>query len=271
MKEAIFERLLFSVVFAERREVGEEWNDVVWNKDHRHFGYHRLYYLTEGEASIRLTDKTIDLKPRVVYLIPAFSVVESRISGKMNKYYIHFQCDERAFSLLRYLSDSYGVSGGPMTEGLLSTVVNNYTSDSPSARMKVQGAMSLLLADFIEGARASSVELDRFRCVLDHIEASFRGRIDLADLASMMNLSPAYFANLFKKTFSLSPRQYILNRRLTEAQRLLIETDMTVCEIAAEVGFDNENYFSEFFSHKTGITATKFRKNKIPSERESIL
>ena len=41
---------------------------------------------------------------------------------------------------------------------------------------------------------------------------------------------------------------------------------MSVKEIAYEVGLENENYFSEFFSHKIGISALKFRKRVMPDQ-----
>ena len=271
MDEAIFERLTFSVVFAQRRDVGEEWNDVVWDKWHRHIGCHRLYFLTDGEATLRLIDKTLTLRPGVIYLIPAYSVVESRISGRMNKYYVHFQTDEQAFSLFRYLSDSYEVPADGLTEGLFEAIVNNYTVDTQTARMRVQGAMNILLSGFLERAHSSAIELEKFSGVLNYIEENFSESIDLSHLASMMNISRTYFSNFFKATFRISPKQYILNRRLSEAQRLLIESRMSVGEIARAVGFENENYFSEFFAARTGISALKFRRSKIPRERESIL
>ena len=68
----------------------------------------------------------------------------------------------------------------------------------------------------------------------------------------------------------LKEKQYILNKRLAESQRLLLETDMTISEIAGAVGFSNENYFSEYFSEKIGISASKYRQRALPKKRESI-
>ena len=86
-----------------------------------------------------------------------------------------------------------------------------------------------------------------------------------------MNISSMYFSNYFKRVFHISPKQYILNKRLMESQRLLLESRMSIKEIAFEVGFDNENYFSEFFASKVGISALKFRKRELPTTRDSIL
>ena len=93
MNNILFKNATYSVAFAERRDVGNEWNLVKWNSDHLQIQYHRLYYLTEGAATLRLYDRDLLLVPGQVYFIPAFSVRESNIEGKMNKYYIHFQSD----------------------------------------------------------------------------------------------------------------------------------------------------------------------------------
>lgn len=271
MSGSIFETGTFSVAFAERRDIGDEWNYVKWNKDHHQIQYHRLYLLTEGDAEMKLSGKNLSLKPGFVYFIPAFSVLQSNIVGKMNKYYIHFQTDSPFFSLYRYLSDKYAVSKSAISEELFKIVVENYTDGSVSARFKVQGAMNLLLSDFISDITVKAPDLAKFSEVLDYIDKHYRENIRLEDLASIMNISSMYFSNYFKKVFNISPKQYILNKRLTESQRLLLESRMSIKEIAFAVGFDNENYFSEFFSAKVGISALKFRNRELPRTRESIL
>ncbi len=263
----------YSVSFAERRNVGAEWNLVRWNKAHREIDCHRLYYRTDtdgGLAKLRLIDGDIGLVAGRVYFIPAFSVLESEIDGTMNKYYIHFRASSETLRLYRFLSGNYSVPESALTRPLFDTVIDNYTKNTPDARMKVRGAMNLLLSDFFGSTEVSGKELERFGTVLSYIEENYTESISLSTLASLMNISPLYFSNYFKSTFRISPKQYILNKRLAEAQRLLLESDMTVKEIACAVGFENENYFSEFFSAKIGVSALKYRKRALPSERASI-
>lgn len=261
----------YSVVFAERRDVGDEWNLVRWNSSLPQIQYHRLYYLTEGTARLYLFDKELDLYPGEVYFIPAFSVRESKIDGMMNKYYVHFQSSSHFFTLYRYLSGRYSVPATPETEYLFRTVVDNYSSGAMSARYKVQGAMNLILSDFVSDVTATVPDLVKFEDVLKYIDERYRDNVTLAELASIMNISPMYFSNYFKRVFRISPKQYVLNKRLMESQRLLLESRMTIKEIAYAVGFENENYFSEFFTSKVGISALKFRKRELPTTRESIL
>lgn len=274
MSDRIFERNSYSVAFAERRDIGEEWNRVEWNLRHHQIGYHRLYYRTDregGKAVLHLVDCDLEILPGKVYFIPAFSVLQSEIDGEMNKYYIHFQSDSLVFGLYRYLSGRYAVDANRMTEALFDTVVENYAKNTPDAHMKVRGAMDLLLSDFFEGPDVDRHSIVRFERVLYYIDENYRKNIPLSELAALMNISTMYFSNSFKAAFHISPKQYILNKRLTESQRLLLETDLSVKEIAYAVGFENENYFSEFFSSKVGISALRFRKRDLPRTRDSLL
>ncbi len=264
MKETNYSNNTYSVAFAEWREVGEEWNDVVWNSRHFQIQYHRLYLLTSGKARLRLFDREIELVPGRVYFVPAYSVANSHIDGKMEKYFIHFQVDSPFFEMYRYLTDSFSVKASPESEYLFRTVLDYYSDGSHAARMRVQGAMNLIMADFAREMSLESGVITKFEPVLRYINEHFAEDISLSYLAELMSISTMYFSNYFKRVFNVSPKQYILGKRLTESQRLLLETNMSVKEIAYTVGFDNENYFSEFFTAKVGISALKFRNRELP-------
>ncbi len=271
MSELLFDSNRYSVAFAEQRIIGEEWNDVVWDRNHHQIQYHRLYFLTSGTATLHLYDKTVELETGKIYFIPAFSIVQSEIEGEMNKFYIHFLADSPIFGLYRYISDKYSVDADEVTEYLFRLVVDNYTKNTHEAYLKVQGAMSLLLSPFFSQVSADRHSLLKFEGVLRHIDQNYKRNIPLSELAGIMNISTMYFSNYFKQVFHISPKQYILNKRLSESQRLLLESEMSVKEIAYAVGFENESYFSEFFSKKVGIPALKFRNRDLPRTRESIL
>lgn len=266
MGEVTYSNNTYSVAYAEWREVGREWNDVVWDSRHFQIQYHRLYLLTSGEATLRLLDREIRLIPGRVYFIPAYSVANSYIDGKMEKYFIHFQVDSPLFEMYRYVTDSFSVNASPESELLFKTVLNYYRDGSYAARMRVQGAMNLIMADFAREMSLESGVVTKFEPALRYINEHFAENISLSYLAELMSMSKMYFSNYFKRVFNISPKQYILGKRLTESQRLLLETNMSVKEIAYAVGFENENYFSEFFSAKVGISALKFRSRELPSK-----
>ena len=137
--------------------------------------------------------------------------------------------------------------------------------------MKIQGAMNLILAPFFKNLAEKRTSLIKFESVLSYIEENYKKDICLDELSSIMNISTTYFSNNFKSVFHISPKQYILNKRLEEAQRLLLQSELSIKEIAYATGFQNESYFSEYFSSRIGISALKFRNRELPRQRSSIL
>lgn len=268
--EHLYEQRNYNVSFARRADVGEEWNLIEWNRKHHEIDCHRLYLRTDNgdsRAVLHLIDGDVELLPGRIYFIPAFSVLQSEIHGKMNKFYIHFRSGSFALGLYRYLSGHYSVPADEISVRLFETVVENYAKNTEDAHLKVQGAMNLLLSDFFAEPYVNHQGIVKFEPVLRYIEENYKQNILIADLARILNISPIYFSNSFKSAFHVSPRQYILNKRLTESQQLLLETDMSIKEIAYATGFDNENYFSELFRAKTGVSARQFRKRALPREQ----
>lgn len=264
----------FIVSYADKRDIGEDWNLIEWNKKHREIDCHRLYFRSDSggaKAYLRLTDCDLEILPNKVYFIPAFSILQSEIDGVMHKYYIHFRTSDTLFNLYRFISDKYYVDAKDMSEELFRTVVENYTKDTPDAAMRVEGAMKLLLADFLDGKDTKKRSVMRFAPVLSYIDENYKRTLSLEELSSIMNMSSKHFSRAFRQTFRTTPHQYVINKRLTESQQLLLEENLSVKEIAYAVGFENENYFSELFSNKIGISPLKFRKRSLPQKRASIL
>ncbi|MDF2683953.1 MAG: two-component system response regulator, partial [Brevibacillus sp.] len=84
----------------------------------------------------------------------------------------------------------------------------------------------------------------------------------LEDVARHVDRSPAYFSSLLSKKQGISFRQLLNQLRMKEAQRLLLETSLSVQEVAMRTGFVNPNYFSKIFKEKTGTTPRLLRNQK---------
>jgi len=94
---------------------------------------------------------------------------------------------------------------------------------------------------------------------LDYIEANFTSAIQLNDLAEISKVTPQHYCKLFKDQFHQRPIEYINNRRLQEAKRLLLETNEPIKVIAKEIGFEDSSYFGAQFKRQVGITASQYR------------
>ncbi len=78
-------------------------------------------------------------------------------------------------------------------------------------------------------------------------------------VAEHINMSKSHFSRIFKQQTGFSPYEFILASRLNKAKDYLQKTDLTVSQIAFEVGFNSSANFIYFFKQNTGLSPNKFR------------
>ncbi|MEM1226071.1 MAG: AraC family transcriptional regulator [Planctomycetota bacterium] len=96
--------------------------------------------------------------------------------------------------------------------------------------------------------------------IIDYIDQHYTEPIAMSELAAMANLSTTHFNARFRAILRLSPSQYVLSRRISHAQRLLSQTDVSIIEIASKVGFFDQSHFTKRFRRVTGLTPLGYRK-----------
>lgn len=93
------------------------------------------------------------------------------------------------------------------------------------------------------------------------LENNFHKERQPSFYAEQMSLSPNNFSKICKQHFLKSPSTLIHQRVILECKKLIHLSYKSMKEIAAELNFDDENYFSRYFKKHTGITPTAFREN----------
>jgi AraC-like DNA-binding protein len=130
------------------------------------------------------------------------------------------------------------------------------------------------LADRIDGICASAVLeslIGRFTPATDaneeavlairsHVNDRYLGDVDFEKLAAARGLSGTSFRRHWSRHVDVPPARYVARLRMREASRLLVETQLSIAEIARVVGFADPLYFSRRFRKETGLTATEYRR-----------
>lgn len=93
-----------------------------------------------------------------------------------------------------------------------------------------------------------------------YIDKNYNENISLQAMAIAVNANQYYLSHIFKEETGFSPMQYVTRRRIGEAQNLLINTKLSITEIAANVGYNNSNYFQNVFRKMVGFTPGDYRK-----------
>lgn len=97
--------------------------------------------------------------------------------------------------------------------------------------------------------------------IIDIIQKEFDQDLTLEECASRLHYNVFYLSNIFKKETSLSFSDYLANYRLNKAKKWLVETDLSIKEIAQKLTYNNPQNFIRYFRKLEGITPGQYRKN----------
>jgi AraC family transcriptional activator of pobA len=92
------------------------------------------------------------------------------------------------------------------------------------------------------------------------IEARYRDPISLRDVAAKMGLTPGHLTTVVRKKTGRPVLDWINERRMSEARRLLVATDETVAEVGRSVGFSDPVYFARCFRREHGMSPLRWRR-----------
>lgn len=98
-----------------------------------------------------------------------------------------------------------------------------------------------------------------FNIVEKYIKEHFREQIVIQDMAKKLYTSPGYLGTVFTKRMGVSIKEYLHTLRMEEAVRLMTETDMSLSEIAYDVGYNNYNNFYNHFERIFGMTPREYK------------
>lgn len=93
-----------------------------------------------------------------------------------------------------------------------------------------------------------------------YIDLHFKEALTLEQLSAEAHINKYYLAHAFKKEYGVSPINYMISRRIDESKYLLVETDLSLSQIAQLLGFSSQSYFSQVFRRTQNLNPNEFRK-----------
>lgn len=148
------------------------------------------------------------------------------------------------------------------------TRCNRIVREIQAQRIDYQEISSLLFRELVliigrylkEEGSVNSDTLNEVERAISYFNENYTEEINIKEYATARHMSASWFIRNFKTITKLSPLQYIINLRITNAKALLINTDHPISKIASVVGFENALYFSRIFRKHTGMSPVEFKK-----------
>ena len=152
---------------------------------------------------------------------------------------------------------------------IIQLMLQEYYSDHPGRKTMLLSSFQMLvtcLSRYYKPSDAPQKPLFSFGIAqsVSWMEEHFKENCTVQELADISKMSVRHFTRLFTEIYHISPKQYILQQRLSYACSLL-ENKKKACsitQIALDAGFSSSNYFSRQFHHSYGMTPSEYRCRK---------
>ncbi|SFQ60245.1 AraC-type DNA-binding protein [Hymenobacter arizonensis] len=137
-------------------------------------------------------------------------------------------------------------------------VLASFTMQELLVRLMQTQARQLIFHDY-----ARYLTTHRFAAVVDYIKQHLSENLSIDKLSALACMSKATFFRVFKREFGITPVEFIIRERLSEAKRLLRHPLASVAEVCLRAGFNNLSYFQSLFKKYEGVTPGAYKKQMV--------
>ena len=103
------------------------------------------------------------------------------------------------------------------------------------------------------------------------LDRSYNTPITIEDLSREVALSPFYLIRSFRHVYKQTPHQYLVAQRIARAKELLRNSDLSITEICAAVGFESLGSFSTLFRKVAGVSPRAYRISSKPTPNPAYI
>jgi AraC-like DNA-binding protein len=170
------------------------------------------------------------------------------------------------FNLLEYTLN-IGLDSGALSKDSVDTTVAILKSNS------LAGIHQIVSAYVLDLSRQVSLACERgclkgFEAAIGFIHTYYYENLALDEISKVANMSPSYFCRKFKEIYGKNYVKYLTEYRIEKSRQLILESDMSLSEIASRVGINDLSYFSKRFKEHMGLTPNQFRRT-VPKREPS--
>jgi AraC family transcriptional regulator len=150
---------------------------------------------------------------------------------------------------------------------LMSAMCEEVAQRCPSGRIYGE-SISIALLAYLAGRYATpprqpvdavTLSPSQKRKIADYVRGNLTSNICVTELAGLVQMSPSYFARVFKSSFGVTPYRYVMQERVEGAKRMLGSTRMSASHVSTAFGFASQSHFVKVFRQFTGVTPKQYR------------
>ncbi len=171
--------------------------------------------------------------------------------------------------LVEHLLEDYGITDCVLFRGFgNATYMQNLWAFAQNAHSVDADGCAILLHRFISALSVfqrfgmPSSDNDMAWQLRAYIDRCYAEDISIADIAASLGYSKSRLGEIFRMEFHISPHEYRIKRRMDVARVLLLNTVMSISDVAVAVGFSDSHYFTNCFRKTFGVPPGRFRRKE---------
>lgn len=270
----------------------EKIHDTTWDMEKNIHDHYEMVYIKRGNAVFNISGEDVLLSPNNIVIIKPHQWHKFNVKSKACEFIVI----SFLFNTLESEEEPRSSEGATSSlENFINSIKNMEDSSYVTLRLgpknEIVGTMRRILRErdkgeiwsefliyilvtelFVLISRTMKQEYEqssKYRSMnlkeslyiaKEYMDHNYNRDIVLGDVARYIYLSESYFAHSFKDEFHISPKNYILKKRIETAKEILVTTDMKISDVAISVGFSSQQRFNDIFRKTEGTTPLKYRK-----------
>lgn len=231
-----------------------------------------IHYVISGSGTFESNGKTYKLNAGDGFVITPNTIVNYSADNSNPWTYIWIGFGGRQAP---ELTARAGFDKFPVFFGYGDTKINDYmhrsikTKTSPTTQnLQTLGYLYLILSIFIEHnlndyTQINNQTINRQQLYLnqaiEYIEMNYSHEITVNEICTVIGLNRSYLYSIFKQFTNLSPKDYLTTYRISKAQKLLENPNLSIGDISRSIGYEDQLQFSRLFKIKTGLSPRTYR------------
>jgi AraC-like DNA-binding protein len=233
--------------------------------------YH-IVYITKGRGIFEARRQKYDVQPgSVLFLMPKmWHRYQPVVETGWHEYWVGFKgsffsrlVDEQILSEDRVFFDT-GLHNR-MIEAF-HVIFEEVETQKPLYQLRACSGVFALIAEILTQERRKEQPNYYEKIIVKTkqiMEDNIFGSINMPNISDRLGINPSRLNEIFKAYTSMTPYQYFIHMKILKAENLLEAENASIKEVAYNLGFEDQYYFSRLFKNKTGVTPSRWKKGEL--------